>query len=75
MGDAFLLIGSAMPGALKSGQPGTPAFRTGLRDAMEHVHFTGAQGPFAMTPTDHTGSDKHLLVLTEVKDSAWRLIQ
>jgi len=75
MWDAFLLIGAAMPDALKAGQPGTPAFRTGLRDAMEHVRFTGAQGPFAMTPADHSGSDEHLLVLAEVKEGTWKLVK
>lgn len=75
MWDAYLLIGAALPEALKAGQPGTAAFRTGLRDAMERASFTGAQGPFAMTSTDHSGSDEHLLILAEVKDGAWRLIQ
>lgn len=75
MWDAYLLLGTALPEALKAGQPGTAAFRTGLRDAMEHAGFAGAQGPFAMTSTDHSGSDEHLLILAEVKDGAWRLIQ
>lgn len=75
MWDAYLLIGAALPEALRAGQPGTAAFRTGLRDAMERASFTGAQGPFAMTSTDHSGSDEHLLILAEVKDGAWRLIQ
>lgn len=75
MWDAFLLIGKALPEALKAGQPGTAGFRIGLRDAMEHASFAGAQGPFAMTPTDHSGSDEHLLVLAEVKDGAWRLVK
>lgn len=75
MWDAYLLIGTALPEALKAGQPGTAAFRTGLRDAMEHASYAGAQGPFAMTSTDHSGSDEHLLILAEVKDGAWRLVQ
>lgn len=74
MWDAYLLIGAALPDALKAGQPGTAAFRTGLRDAMEQARFNGSQGPFAMTPTDHSGSDEHLLTLAEVKDGAWRLV-
>ena len=74
MWDAYLLLGAALPEALKAGQPGTPAFRTALRDAMERASFTGAQGPFDMTPTDHSGSDERLLVLSVVKDGAWRLI-
>ena len=75
MWDAFLMIGAVMPEALKAGQPGTPAFRTGLRDALERVRFTGAQGPFAMTPADHSGSDERLLVVVEVKDGAWKLVK
>ena len=74
MWDAYILLGAAVPEALKAGQPGTPAFRTALRDAMERASFTGAQGPFAMTPTDHSGSDERLLVLSVIKDGAWRLI-
>ncbi len=75
MWDAFVLIGAALPNALGAGPPGTPAFRKGLRDAMERTSFAGAQGPYTMTPTDHTGSDEHLLVLAEVKDGTWKLVK
>ena len=75
MWDAFILLAKAVPPALTAGQPGTAEFRTGLRDAMEHASFTGAEGPYAMTAADHSGSGESLLVLVEVKDGAWRLIK
>ena len=74
MWDAFRLIGAALPAALETGQPGTPAFRAGLRQAMERARFIGAQGPFAMTPTDHSGSDEALLVLAQAKGGQWHLV-
>ena len=75
MWDAFLFLGKAVPTALTAGQPGTPAFRNALRDAMEHASFLGAEGPYAMTPTDHSGGAESLLVLAEVKDGAWHLVK
>jgi len=73
--DAGLLLGRAVPEALKKGAPGTPAFRGALRDALEAVHdLAGTQGVYAMTPQDHSGFDRRGRVLMQLKDGAWRLL-
>ena len=73
--DAMLLIQAAVPGALKAGQPGTQAFRDGLRDGMEQVHeMVGTHGVYTMSPEDHNGMDARARVLVQVQDGAWKLI-
>ena len=74
--DAGLLIAAAVPAALKAGQPGTPAFRDGLKDGIEHVHeLVGTHGVYDMSPTDHTGMDARARVMVQVKNGTWTLIQ
>ncbi len=74
--DAGLLLEAAIPIALKSGKPGTEAFRDALRDALEHTHeIVGPQGVYNMSPADHSGFDERGRVLITVKDGAWHLLQ
>ena len=74
--DAGLLLAAAVPTALKSGKPGTEAFRTALRDEIEKTkELVGAQGVYTMTPADHSGFDDRGRVLITVKDGSWHLIQ
>jgi len=74
--DAMLLLKSAIPIALKAGQPGTEQFRMALRDALEETHeLVGVSGVYDMSPTNHNGQDARAAVLVEVKDGAWRAIQ
>jgi branched-chain amino acid transport system substrate-binding protein len=74
--DAMLLLQAAIPIALKSGQPGTEAFRVALRDALEKTHgLIGVSGVYDMSPTNHNGQDDRAAVLVEVKDGAWRAVQ
>ena len=73
--DAFLLLKTAIPAALKAGQPGTDAFRAALRDALEQTHeLVGVSGIYTMSPTNHNGQDDRAAVLVEVKDGAWTAI-
>jgi branched-chain amino acid transport system substrate-binding protein len=74
--DAFLLLKQSIPIALKSGQPGTQAFRTALRDTMETAHeMVATQGIFSLSPKDHSGADERSQVLVRIKDGAWTLAQ
>ena len=74
--DAGLLIAAGIPTALKAGQPGTMAFRDGLKNGIEHVHeLVGTHGVYDMTPTDHTGMDARARVMVQIKDGSWKLIQ
>ena len=74
--DAGMLIAAAIPAALKAGQPGTAAFREGLKNGIEQVHeLVGTHGVYDMSPTDHTGMDARARVMVQIKNGAWTLIQ
>ncbi|GBG03309.1 branched-chain amino acid ABC transporter substrate-binding protein [Azospira sp. I13] len=70
--DAGLLLQKAVPQALKAGAPGSAAFRTALRDALEHSReVVGVQGVFTMTPANHNGMDQRARVMMTVKQGRW----
>ena len=71
--DAGLLMAAAVPVALKKAQPGTPAFRAALRDALEGVkEMPGAHGIFNMSPTDHLGLDQRAYVMVKIEKGGWK---
>ena len=71
--DAGLLLAAAAPEALKKAQPGTPAFRAALRDALENVkNVPGAHGIFNLSPTDHLGLDQRARVMVKVENGTWK---
>jgi branched-chain amino acid transport system substrate-binding protein len=73
--DAGLLMAAAVPQALKKAQPGTPAFRAALRDALEQVkELPGAHGIFTMSPNDHLGLDQRARVMVKIEKGAWRYV-
>jgi branched-chain amino acid transport system substrate-binding protein len=74
--DAYRLFEAAVPNALKKGQPGTPAFRQALRDAIEtDREVVGAHGVFNMSPTDHYGHDERARVLVKIANGDWKLLE
>ena len=73
--DAGVLLQAAIPVALKTAKPGTPAFRAALRDALEHVkEVAGAQGIFNMSATDHGGLDERARVMVTIQNGAWKYL-
>ena len=71
--DAGRLMTVAITEALKKAQPGTPEFRSAIRDALEsakEVH--GAHGIFNMSPTDHLGLDDRARVMVKIENGAWK---
>jgi branched-chain amino acid transport system substrate-binding protein len=73
--DAMLVVTTAIPEALKSGQPGTAEFREGLRRAIESgKDVQGTHAVYRYTPEDHYGVDQRARVLVTVKDGAFRLL-
>jgi branched-chain amino acid transport system substrate-binding protein len=73
--DAGILLQAAIPVALKRAQPGTPAFRAALRDALEGLRdVRGAHGVFDMSPTDHVGLDERARVMVTIRNGAWQLL-
>ncbi|CAN7219623.1 ABC transporter substrate-binding protein [Bradyrhizobium sp. LjRoot220] len=74
--DAFLILQKAIPSALKTAKPGTPEFRSALRDAIEQVkEVAGTHAVYNMTATDHTGQDERARVMVTVKDGKWKLVE
>jgi branched-chain amino acid transport system substrate-binding protein len=71
--DAGLLVAAAVPEALKKAQPGTPAFRAALRDALEGVkELPAAHGIFNMSANDHLGLDQRARVMVKIENGAWK---
>ncbi len=73
--DAGVLLQAAIPVALKHAQPGSAAFRSALRDALEQVkEAPGAHGIFNMSPTDHLGLDQRARVMVLIDNGNWKYI-
>jgi branched-chain amino acid transport system substrate-binding protein len=71
--DAGQLMQVAVTQALKKAKPGTPEFRSALRDALENARDVhGAHGIFNMSPTDHLGLDQRARVMVKVENGAWK---
>jgi branched-chain amino acid transport system substrate-binding protein len=72
--DAYLIFAQAAPKALKQAQPGTPAFRKALRDAIVNVkNLPTSQAVVNMTPTDHLGLDERSRVMVQITQGKWKL--
>lgn len=71
--DAGKVLAAAVPAALKGGaQPGTEAFRSALRDALEQVKdVAGAHGIFNMSAQDHLGLDQRGVVMVKIENGKW----
>ncbi|PKO86162.1 MAG: branched-chain amino acid ABC transporter substrate-binding protein [Betaproteobacteria bacterium HGW-Betaproteobacteria-12] len=73
--DAGLLLQKAIPLALKTARPGTPEFRSALRDALEMTRdVVGAQGIFNISAENHNGMDRRARVMMVVKAGKWVLL-
>ncbi len=71
--DAGMLMAAAIPEALKKAQPGTPEFRSAMRDALENVKgMAGAHGLFTMSKTDHLGLDNNARVMVRIENGTWK---
>ncbi|MBC9177597.1 ABC transporter substrate-binding protein [Pseudoroseomonas ludipueritiae] len=73
--DAGILLQNAIPVALKTAQPGTPEFRTALRDALEGLKgVVYVNGTATMSTTDHVGQDQNARVMAVIKDGKWQAL-
>ena len=54
----------------KAGAPGPK-----LRDALEHVSYTGISGTFRMSPTDHNGLSLDSLELTQIDNQRFKIVR
>lgn len=74
--DAFKLVESAVPAAMKKAKPGTPEFRVALRDALQsNPEIVGANAIYKMSPSDHNGLDKRARVMVTVRDGGFHPLQ
>jgi branched-chain amino acid transport system substrate-binding protein len=74
--DAGIMLQAALPVAEKGSKPGTEAFRSALRDALENMKdVVGTQGVFSMTPENHNGMDQRAALMMEVRDAKWQLLR
>ena len=72
--DALLIIQQASREAMKKARPGTPEFRTALRDAIESVRdFVGSEGVYNMSASDHNGVDSRSQVMVKIEGGTWKL--
>lgn len=72
---ALMWLEHAVPQAMKTAQPGTPAFRAALRDALEGMKdVVTPEGVFTMSKTNHNGLDQRAQVLVKVENGAWKLV-
>jgi branched-chain amino acid transport system substrate-binding protein len=72
--DALGMMQIAAREALKKARPGTPEFRSALRDALEGLKdHVGAQAVFNMSATDHNGVDSRSQVLVRIEGGTWKL--
>jgi branched-chain amino acid transport system substrate-binding protein len=49
--------------------------RAGIRDELEKTRgFTGVSGVFNMSPEDHNGLAEESMVLVQIRDGQWKLL-
>jgi branched-chain amino acid transport system substrate-binding protein len=72
--DALVVLQKAVPLALKKAKPGTPEFRTALRDAIETMGRTVlAHGVMNWTHEDHWGYTNETGVVVKVVNGDWKM--
>ncbi len=72
--DAWLLIRNAASSALKVAKPGTPEFRTALRNALEKTNgLAVTNGVITFSPTNHGIYPPGTPVMLTVRDGTWAL--
>ena len=58
--------------ALKTAKPGTPEFRSAVRDALENLKgFVGTEGVYTMSSQDHNGVDERSQVMIKIENGKW----
>jgi len=74
--DSYLLLNEAVPKALEAGKPGTAAFRSALRDALENTQdVVGTHGIYNYSATEHNSVDPRSRALVQVKDGEWKVVE
>lgn len=70
--DCYLVLLDAAKRALPTAKPGTPEFRSALRDAIYTTKdLVGTHGVYTFTEARHTGTDRRSLVLVKLVKGQW----
>lgn len=73
--DAVLMFRNAAARALKKAKPGTPEFRTAMRDELRNIkELVGTQGVYSFKSGTPYGVDQRSVVLVKVDKGAWKLV-
>jgi branched-chain amino acid transport system substrate-binding protein len=73
--DAWLVFIDAAKRALAQAQPGTPEFRTALRDAIINTHdVIGTHAVYNFKPGDTFGVDERARVMVKLANAKWTLL-
>ncbi|MDR6886065.1 MULTISPECIES: ABC transporter substrate-binding protein [Variovorax] len=71
--DAYLLLADAA--SRTKGEPGTPQYRTALRDAIVSTkELVGTHGVYNFKPDDRYGSDQRGVVIVQMNKGQWKLV-
>lgn len=72
--DAWLVFADAASRVPAKPEPGTPEFRTALRDAIASTHeVVGTHGVYNFKPGDLYGVDQRARVIVKVDNGKWKL--
>ncbi len=72
--DAVVVLEKVLPVALKAGKPGTQAFRSAVRDAIENMGRTVlSQGVITYSKDNHWGFTTETGVILKVVNGEWKL--
>ena len=73
--DARLFLEKAIVKACGKATPGTEAFRSALRDALETTsELVVTQGVYSLSPQDHNGADERSQVMVAIRKGGWSLV-
>lgn len=71
--DSYLLLADAAQRA--KGEPGTPAYRQSLKEAILSTHeLVGTHGIYNFTPDSRYGSDERGVVIVRMEKGHWKLV-
>ena len=73
--DAWLVMADAVARAVAKAEPGTPAFRAALRDAIVSGNeVVGSHGVYNFRPDSRYGVDERARVMVRLEQGQWKLV-
>jgi branched-chain amino acid transport system substrate-binding protein len=73
--DAQLVLQRVVPEALKKAKPGTPAFRSALKEALENSgNIQISQGTIHYTAKDHFGLGDDARIMLTIQNGNWKAV-